>query len=288
MVCAPDTSPTTIEQGEFPLMRIVLQSAMIALLCNTLGVGETQQLPSVEHNHGHASVATSMVSRPLADLLWSISLEYGWTIDYEDPIYSDSEFIDVRSSERKLSHPNEKPYLLPRPASSSVEFTEDHLLSNSDSPKVLEQVVASYNSQDLPGVFTVQSRADGRVTIIGKDRRTGRSSLLDSSFNWGDTDELSGENLLERLSGEVRATSGLPVALGTVPMGLLSHLRVRRPPGLVTERDALIALLDSASVWMFYTLMYDKNDEQLILNIVPVHKRVTDATGNHKLIVVRR
>src|ERR1700675_3234621 len=96
----------------------------------------------------------------------SLSEEYGWVIDYEDPIYSDAETLDRTEPLWVASHPGGRQRLVAGHRFES-EFPEVSKIgfSASEEKSVLQKVVADFNKSGNPGQFTLVDEGAGRFAI---------------------------------------------------------------------------------------------------------------------------
>jgi len=137
-------------------------------------------------------VLTANDPRPLLQAVEGISEEYGWIVDFEDPLYgSRFDLLDCADPAWRASHPEERGALcvsgglsessFPEPSSISAAHAEDELL---------RKLVSDYDSSGNPGKFAVLQEPDGRYAVIGIARRddTGKeetvNALLDATISF--------------------------------------------------------------------------------------------------------
>ncbi len=107
----------------------------------------------VMHN-GNTTKVMANDPRPLQRAVESLSEEYGWLVDYEDPIYSDFEAVDRTDPRWVASHPGVRRRLVGGHKFES-EFPEIPKtgLSTTGEKSALEKVVADFNKSGNPGQF---------------------------------------------------------------------------------------------------------------------------------------
>jgi hypothetical protein len=68
----------------------------------------------ITHDGASVKVETND-ARPLAQAVVASRREYGWLVDYEDPLYSKDDLVDARTADFMQLHPRAKPLLRPSP-----------------------------------------------------------------------------------------------------------------------------------------------------------------------------
>jgi len=112
----------------------------------------------------------------------AISQEYGWIVDFEDPLYqSHFDLVDATDPEWRASHPNEKGATRVSGGLFQSSFPEPSSIpSGNAEEQVLQKLVADYNSSGNPGKFSVRKEADGRYALVGVSRKdeTGKDETV--------------------------------------------------------------------------------------------------------------
>jgi hypothetical protein len=125
----------------------------------------------VQHT-GAAGTLTSNDPRPLTQAIETISQEYGWIVDFEDPPYrSHFDLVDATDPKWRATHPNEKGAMRISGGLFQSSFPEPSTISDNAEEQVLQKLVADYNSSGNPGKFVVRKQAEDRYAVIGASRR---------------------------------------------------------------------------------------------------------------------
>jgi hypothetical protein len=150
-----------------------LFSGLVFLSTSFAGHSQTQTAPhmdygKIDHNAGSATVRTND-SRPLDKAVVAIRQEYGWLVDYEDPVYSGTELVDANEKEWPLAHPDKKGYVKPAGNSFVSTYKESFDRAKStdaDRAAVLTQVLADYATSGNPGHFILQQLGPGKLCMM--------------------------------------------------------------------------------------------------------------------------
>src|SRR5437870_928199 len=107
--------------------------------------------------NGDTATVKANDPRPLAQAIQAVSEEYGWVVDYEDPLYSDSEVVDAADPKWRASHP-EAP-MVKGIAGGAFQCDYDERAALASTPgeeATLQKLVAEYNRTANPGKFMVR------------------------------------------------------------------------------------------------------------------------------------
>jgi hypothetical protein len=248
----------------------------------------------VQHN-GTAGTLTANDPRPLMQAVEAISQEYGWIVDFEDPLYqSHFDLVDATDPKWRASHPNEKGATRVSGGLFQSSFPEPSSISSGDAEEqVLQKLVADYNSSGNPGKFVVRKEAEGRYAVIGASRKdeNGRdeavTALLDTAISIP-VQQRDATATLQLIVDSLAANSGVKVNLGTI--GLSSDPLEEAQLGIgganVRARTLRLQALESISstsphfrgifVWNF---LFDADTNAYWLRLRAATKTETDANG---------
>jgi len=233
----------------------------------------------------------------------AISQEYGWIVDFEDPLYqSHFDLVDDTDPEWRASHPNEKGATRVSGGLFQSSFPEPSSIpSGNAEEQVLQKLVADYNSSGNPGKFSVRKEADGRYALVGVSRKdeTGKDEtvnpLLDTSISVP-TQQRDARATLQLIVDTLAATSGVDINLGTIGLSSdpLQDSRLAIGGTNVPARTLLLQALDSISstsphfrgifVWNF---LFDADTNAYWLRLRSATKTETDASGRQVVQFIR-
>ena len=256
----------------------------------------------LQHN-GAAGTLTANFPRPLMQAVEAISQEYGWIVDFEDPLYqSHFDLVDDTDPKWRASHPNEKGATRVSGGLFQSSFPEPSSISSGDAEEqVLQKLVADYNSSGNPGKFSVRKEADGRYVLVGVSRKdeTGKDEtvnpLLDTSISVP-TQQRDARATLQLIVDTLAATSGVNIKLGTIGLSSdpLQDSRLAIGGTNVPARTLLLQALDSISstsphfrgifVWNF---LFDVDTNAYWLRLRSATKTETDASGRRVVQFIR-
>lgn len=269
---------------------------LVFLVCSiNVAAGQNRQRSEViaaplqvRHSSGTASV-TSTDPRPLWDALNAMGREYGWVIDYEDPIYSETtESIPTHNSKWESLHPG-RFSRIPAGKSFTAKFHEDSTTANSSSFRltVIQKVVQDYNASDNPGTFQVRVGSRNRIDVIGYSRasKDNQRSLLDTPITFNAAN-LSTMEALSSFVGVLSVKSGTKVVLGTMPWNVLAQSSVTVSGDTLPARKVLADICDSANVELMWGLLYDFDSNSYFLNLQPRAVLALDRSGQQVLKAV--
>ena len=237
----------------------------------------------VHHLDGKATVV-SEDPRPLWMALNSLEREYGWVIDYEDPIYDTArESATVHNAQWEAIHPGTMSRV-PAGGTFTTSYSEDsnNRISPASRAPILKQLVRDYNASNNPGRFEVHQDAKGRVSIVGFSKYSGanQTSILDAVITLpaGVKDTLTA---LNEFTTVLSQTTKIPVVLGTIPWTLLSqaHVNISSNPG--PARAILTDIADSAQITLMWDFLYDIDSHSYFLSLRPRSKIQSDVGSAH-------
>jgi hypothetical protein len=231
-----------------------------------------------------AHSATTMVicahdPRPLRQAIEALTAEYGWVVDYEDPIYSSTDLVDATAPSWRASHPDGPGVTRPRGERFESSMPEPRAM-NADgeqrTKRTLEALVAAYNASGNPGVFSVTEEGNKRFAIVGQIRsggQLGAKGLFDVRIDL-ESKTRTGDEALAAIFDAVSHVVGKKVGLGFAPMGLLlgTPVEIGGPPveiggrGIVA-REAIAKVLDGTRANLVWEALYAADPDMYLVNI---------------------
>lgn len=243
------------------------------------GIAQSSLPPAVVSHVGTDTVVSAHGPRPLYFAVSEVSEQFGWIVDYEDPIYSTKESRDAAVPEWRRKHPGEKGLLVP----SGTDFVAN--LGQIPDPPIrptalLEHLVSLYNQSPNPGHFVLIRTAERRTVVSGSSRMSDNpaKALLDYTIQPDSQKQLVSE-ALKKLTDQCGAAAGVPIELATVPSNALSQSSLEGFKGALSCRDQLGRIMNAMPYALSYSLLYDIGSESYYLNIVPARQIVKGENG---------
>jgi hypothetical protein len=201
----------------------------------------------VTQEQGKATVKSND-PRPLRQAMEALAEEYGWTVDYEDPAYSEGEGLERTDPAFLASHPGEKQHLVGGHRFES-EFSENPNTSASEEKAVLQKVIADYDKSRNPGKFSLLDEGGGRFAVVGTTVGAARtpSGVMDSLITV-DSKATNGSWALDKICGYLTASSGAQVRLLQYPRNLFVQTQITVRAENKPARDVLRAVLAQTSL----------------------------------------
>ena len=175
----------------------------------------------VIQHEGTTGTLTANFPRPLVQAIETISQEYGWIVDFEDPLYrSHFDLVDATDPAWRAIHPNDKGATRVAGGLFQSSFPEPSTITDNAEEQTLQRLVSDYNSSGNPGKFIVRKEAEGRYAVIGVSRRdeTGKdeavNALLDTSVSMP-MQQRDATATLQLIADTLTANTGVKVHLGT-------------------------------------------------------------------------
>jgi hypothetical protein len=227
---------------------------------------------------GEDTIVKADAARPLAAALGVIAEQYGWKVDYEDPVYANGEAKDASVPEWRKQHPESKGVLIP---SGGVFFANLGRISstNPDERSVLEMLVQAYNSSANPGYFTLIETPNHRFCIRGSSRSpsSSKSTQIFDELIQVKSEQQSGLDALQELTSH--CATNTPIELGLVPSNSLSQTTIKGYTELLSCRERLGRILSAMPSNLIYDLFYDIGSKSYYLSIVPAHRVIIGSDG---------
>jgi hypothetical protein len=246
----------------------------------------------VEHKVGGATI-TANSPRPLEQAISALNVEYGWTVDYEDPPYtSDSDLVDDTDPQWRAGHPNSRGVRRVAGGTFQSQYEEGPGIDASGSKgAVLQKIVSDYNRSGNPGTFVVRAQEEGHYAIIGasiKDQARQDQKVtptLDTPISIP-IEQRSAEATIELILKVLSSESGKDIGLVSAPLNLLINSQVTVGGANVPARTLLLQTLNATKRPLIYSLLYDADARSYLLNIVVAMRAQRDTYGGKRLVPV--
>jgi hypothetical protein len=257
----------------------------------------------VVQHQGTAGALTANDPRPLMQAIATISQEYGWTVDFEDPPYrSHLDLVDDTDPVWRANHPNAKGVTRVSGGLFQSNFDEPSTISSGNAEEqVLQKLVSDYNSSGNPGKFVVRKEADARYAVVGVSRRndTGTDETVDALLDAAisiPVQQRTATATLQLIVDTLSAMTGVRVYLGTIGLSSdpLQGVELAIGGSNVPARTLLLQALDGAGnsrsfrgifVW---NLLFDADRNAYYLRPHTATKVETDADGRRVVRLLKR
>lgn len=249
-------------------------------------IGTSYWINGVVTHNGSIAKVTANEPRPLRQAVESLSEEYGWNIDYEDPVYSDAEAIDRTDPAWTASHPGVRQHLIAGHSFASV-FPEVTKTGDTRAEKrqTLEKIVADYNKSGNPGQFMLIDEGANRFAIVGQT--SGKmQTILDTPITLNVAAQ-NGSFALDAFAQALTTSSGIKVTVLTYPLNLFVQTLFTTGASNQPAREVLRDLVDATHRNIEWMLLYDIDDKAYYLNLIAVVKATADASGEKRIELVR-
>lgn len=231
----------------------------------------------------HSASLTTNDARPLAQAVIALRQEYGWLLDYEDPVYSNDDLMPLQNSDRLISHPTTKQYFRPSGGTFVTNYPEDlssGMKTDADRKGVLAQVLLDYSKSRNPGHFELLETAPSRLDVVG--RNDSQIPVLDTRISINIDSEPAYIALGDVLK-LVQAQRGHRIGLGLAPITPLMHCSVTRVFTNEVARSVLLDILELCQTKMVWQFLYDANHDSYLLNLDGVVISSRDVYG-HRIL----
>ena len=263
---------------------ITMAVVVISGLCNAQqSTGDRSFKPRADITRSSNSVAVDASEpRPLKQAVQAIAEEYGWRVDYEDPIYDlMTETVDANDPSWISSHPGELRVKLPNGHQLHSEFSVSAAgKGRLDRKSILESLVDSNTNSGNPGRFTVLSEADGGFVISGT---TGRLAgpVLSTPISIPPVSRTLHETL-DAVFEQLKVATNMTIILSAAPLPLLDHVQITVGGEQVPARDLLRNALNQSGITLHWTMLFEPTFSQYHFNIARTVLAYQDANGNRR------
>jgi len=220
-------------------------------------------------------------ARPLRQATVAIREEYGWLVDYEDPIYQGNDLVDDTNPSWRATHPGAKG--VTKPAGGEFKCMIPALdaqtsTSGASQSQAFNQLVTAYNSSGKPGHFVVIDESKARLSIVGVNAIE-RQGLFGILINLP-KQRRSADETLAAIFTQVSVRAGKQVALGFASMSILAKSQVEVGGENVPARQLLADTLDQTKRLLVWEALYEADTNTYFINIVPAVRTYYGASGD--------
>jgi hypothetical protein len=236
---------------------------------------------------GNQLLISAYAARPLLEAITVVAEEYGWIVDYEDPIYSNTESKDVTDPAWRRAHPTERGAWNPSGGTFVAKLgkSDDVPLHEKET---LESIVEQYNHSDNPGSFRLVRTPSGRLVVSGRSRldatESGRGPFDTLIFPFPNSQVAI--NALQKLIDQCASRNGVTMVVGMVPLNAMSQSIVEGHKESESCRDEFARILSALPYALTYEILYDISSRTYYWSVVPAHHVVSGQDGNRKLVPI--
>lgn len=219
--------------------------------------------------------------RPLRQAVESLSEEYGWIIDYEDPVFSDTDSVSKDDAKWAETHPG-RHARLPRGGMFESRFSgpaKNAQFSDEERGLVLRKVVSDFNESSYPGKFTVVPGTKGRFAVVGKSTTTSTDLPLFDTIVTLPADNGSALSTIDEITKQVSKLRGISVHIASVPLNRLIQTQVHPSREPASARRLLQYVIDATGITVSWELLYDIDTQAYYLSLKPLLRATTDRLG---------
>ena len=218
--------------------------------------------------HGPQSAyVTAEDSRPLDQTIESMREEYGWTLDYEDPVYTGTSLTEVTDDDWPSKYP--RAHGLRRPAGGRFSATYPEYAdmdTDQAGSTVLQKLVSDYMKSGNPGKFRVIQTAPSRFDIVGMN--DSEPPVLDATV----AVSVTGENAVHAAYEVMRAVkekTGHRITFGLIPTNVLTQCTAAPKVQQGPARTVILSIFDSCERTLTWRLLYGANNDLYAMNVMP-------------------
>lgn len=200
--------------------------------------------------------------RPLWQALESIKRRYGWTVDYEDPLYGKEQMVSGPGAIRVL-----------KGGAFTAHIREPINSTASEEQRVLSDVVNQFNQQsDIK--YRVKVMSDYRYDISPVS-----GSLMDQAVSI-DSESRSLREEIDAVLVSLSKTTGISAVQGGLMMNAMEHTQVSLQHSKnVPLRQLFNEILDHAPREMTWLLTYEPNGGYFAIGVQPTQEWTPSASG---------
>lgn len=243
--------------------------------------------------NGDTATVKANDPRPLAQAIEAVREEYGWVVDYEDPLYSDSELVDAANPTWRASHPDAP--MVKGIAGGAFESAFDErsaLASTAGEEAALQKIVAEYNRSGNPGKFMVRDEGEEafnpeipgfRKSVVRRYSIVGVSGILDTPVSIS-IERRSAQGTIDLIARELSTKTKVKVFGGAFANNLLIQSQVTIGGESLPARDLLLQTLNATQRPQIWRFLCDPGANMCVINIQTAARVERDADGKKRLI----
>lgn len=243
--------------------------------------------------NGDTATVKANDPRPLAQAIEAVSEEYGWVVDYEDPLYSDSEVVDAADPKWRASHPDAP--MVKGIAGGAFESAFDArsaLSSTAGEEAALQKIVSEYNRSGNPGKFIVRDEGAEplnpeipglRKSVVPRYSIVGVSGILDTPVSIP-IEKRSAQATIDLIARELSTKNNVKVFGGASANNILIRSQVTVGGENVPARNLLIQTLNATQRPQIWRFLCDPGANICVVNIHTAVRVERDADGAKRLI----
>jgi hypothetical protein len=180
-------------------------------------------------------------ARPVHVAVRALEQKFGWRICYEDPPYATNESTNVIPGVA---------FVVPIAKPIRFSFDQPRDLLSGEKARVVGQILQQHAQLGNPGAFAAIHNGDfTHIVPIARTDETGAiipyASLLSTHVNFAAT-QMSVQQIVEVVLGQVSAARNIPVELGSIPTSLF-HEQQTRGASDDTAEDVLVKSFELAN-----------------------------------------
>jgi hypothetical protein len=202
--------------------------------------------------------------RPLLQAAWRLGQEYGWIIDYEDPIYGAGD-ITSRGGRHLVRGGR---------FTSTVDVSPNS--SDHDRDATFQQMIEQYRQSGNPGSFVTRRSAAGRTDISGV-QAGGEPPILDTEITLP-SKLRSAEDTLSAIYTMAAAKRGVKIIRGGIFDNGLNLARVSVGGDKIAARILMAQVLAQLSPRM-WIMNWDPDTKVYHINFLPATVISKDSSG---------
>ena len=211
---------------------------------------------------------TANAPRPLESVLDALGHQHGWHIDYEDPLYGNSDILDSTAPSWLREHPNGPRAYGVAGGAFFAKIPVDGYFPD-DPTQVLPALIAAYNLSGNPGAFELRIVNRASFDVIPTAAGDGpQTPLLDTVMDFDATEDDSAAVTLKKFCEELSRHSGETVVFGSPPSANVLHLaHIQQHSQNQPAREILRKLYNQVGSDFCWRLYYDPDSNKFWLRM---------------------
>jgi hypothetical protein len=242
--------------------------------------------PKISRN-GNQITMQATSNRPMSLATTGISEEYGYKLDYEDPIFiSAAETTNVATPEWIAIHPQKRELLIPLGGSFEVRFSEEfNVAGELNKGEIVSKTVSTYNESGLSGRFTVIEESSHDFAVVGLSSDQKQSPFLGTRISIPKA-QRDGAATLKLILDTVSSKTGIPYVIGSRPTRLLKATNVTVGGDDLIARDLIRQILDETGRSLRWLMLYEPTYNTYHFNLAFIVRDEITGSGWHRYVSV--